>query len=239
MRATAAREEYAMRIKVDAAAVFGPGSLLHGQPRAVPERRRGLRGPERHRVRRRRRGRGCGPAGGGVVPRGCDQRGRRDVNAAAPSTDVDVARLADTAAVVDVCVRIRPRPRPARLGAAGARASPTTPSSSSRGWSRCTAGGASVDVCRGALEPLDASQHLLGNHHVDDRRRPAAASATARPARARRARPGRQVRRRRHLPSTRCARRDGRRGRSRAAVSQVSLDRRQPRRARHALRSPS
>lgn len=87
------------------------------------------------------------------------------MSTAARSADVDAVRLADTAGVVDVCVR-------------NARALDT------RDWdllATCFADDvvvefegmdplhgvpAVVGVCREILGRLDASQHLLGNHYV-------------------------------------------------------------------------
>jgi 3-phenylpropionate/cinnamic acid dioxygenase small subunit len=87
------------------------------------------------------------------------------VSSVGAPADAAVARLADTAAVVDVCVRYA-------MALDG------------RDWELLTTCfepdaiveyegmepirgiAAIVDVCRRALEPLDVSQHLLGNHRV-------------------------------------------------------------------------
>ena len=206
-----------MRIKVDAQLCSGQGRCYTVSPELFQSDDEGFVRPERHRVRRRARGRGCGGLAVGVVPRGCDQRGRRDVNTAVPSTDVDVVRLADTAAVVDVCVR-NARALDGRDWELLATCFADDVVVEFEGVEPLHGPAAVVDVCRAALEPLDASQHLLGNHHVTRRRRLGTQRVLrARPARARRARPGRQVRRRRHLPRHLGADVTAR-GRSRAAV---------------------
>jgi len=87
------------------------------------------------------------------------------VNAAAPSTDVYVDRLADTAAVVDVCVR-NARALDGRDWKLLATCFADDVVVEFEGVEPLHGAAAVVDVCRAALGPLDASQHLLGNHHV-------------------------------------------------------------------------
>ena len=85
---------------------------------------------------------------------------------AVPSTEVDVGRLADTAAVVDVCVR-NARALDKRDWELLATCFVDDVVVEFEGVEPLHGVAAVVDVCRGALEPLDASQHLLGNHHVN------------------------------------------------------------------------
>ena len=87
------------------------------------------------------------------------------MNTAAPSTDVDVVRLADTAAVVDVCVR-NARALDGRDWELLATCFADDVVVEFEGVEPLHGPAAVVDVCRAALGPLDASQHLLGNHHV-------------------------------------------------------------------------
>jgi len=87
------------------------------------------------------------------------------VNTAAPSTDVDVVGLADTAAVVDVCVR-NARALDGRDWELLATCFADDVVVEFEGVEPLHGPAAVVDVCRAALGPLDASQHLLGNHHV-------------------------------------------------------------------------
>ena len=143
------------------------------------------------------------------------------MNTAVPSTEVDVVRLADTAAVVDVCVR-NARALDGRDWELLATCFADDVVVEFEGVEPLHGPAAVVDVCRGALEPLDASQHLLGNHHVDDRRRLGdAASATCTPSTCA-ARSPRPTSSSSPAPTATRWRDVTARGRSRAVVSQIS-----------------
>jgi hypothetical protein len=87
------------------------------------------------------------------------------VTATAPSAEADAARLADVAGVVDVCVR-NARALDGRDWELLATCFVPDVVVEFEGVEPLHGAAAVVEVCRGALEPLDASQHLLGNHHV-------------------------------------------------------------------------
>jgi hypothetical protein len=74
--------------------------------------------------------------------------------------------MSDVAAVVDVCVRYA-RALDRRDWGLLASCFDDDAVVEFAGMEPITGVGALVEVCRRALEPLDVSQHLLGNHHVE------------------------------------------------------------------------
>jgi 3-phenylpropionate/cinnamic acid dioxygenase small subunit len=78
----------------------------------------------------------------------------------------DTAGLADRAAIVDLCVR-NARSLDRRDWATLATCFVPDVHVEFEGMDPIEDVGRLVAVCRAALEPLSASQHLLGNHHVE------------------------------------------------------------------------
>lgn len=84
----------------------------------------------------------------------------------AAARDAELSRRADAAAVVDVCVRYA-RALDRRDWELLATCFDDDAVVEYSGMEPITGVATVVAVCRQALEPLDVSQHLLGNHHVE------------------------------------------------------------------------
>ena len=88
------------------------------------------------------------------------------MSAVATPRDAELARHADAAAVIDVCVRYA-RALDRRDWALLESCFDEDVVVEYAGVEPITGVAEVVAVCRRALEPLDVSQHLLGNHHVE------------------------------------------------------------------------